>query len=285
MKLWVKVAVGAAGIVGLSAATIALAENLWTRETKRCITRLDGNVSSIDTQYFSSEDIADLPTCVQRYFKYALTPGQPLIRRARAIQSGAFRMGGIETPWLPLTSTQHFTADPPGFVWDASIRMAPGLNVRVRDSYNGGEGTMEGSIASLFPVVNQKGTPELASGALHRYLSEAVWLPTALLPCNGIIWEPLDENSALATLTSDGITVSLEFQFGESGEIIRSYTAGRFREVNGLTEPTPCACHYRNYQRLNGMMLPRNGEVEWILPEGALPYCQIELLDIEFQSI
>jgi uncharacterized protein DUF6920 len=65
--------------------------------------------------------------------------------------------------------------------------MAPSLPVRVRDSYIDGTGAMEGKIASLITVVNQSGRPELAAGELHRYLSEAVWLPTVLLPGQSII--------------------------------------------------------------------------------------------------
>jgi hypothetical protein len=53
-----------------------------------------------------------------------------------------------------------------------------------------------------------------------RYLAEAVWLPTALLPVNGVRWSPIDENRALATLQGDDdVSVSLEFRF-ENNDVV-----------------------------------------------------------------
>src|SRR5919205_1010103 len=57
--------------------------------------------------------------------------------------------------WSPFTAEQHFTIDPPGFVWDAEIRMLPLVPMRVRDGYVGGAASMLGSIGGLVPTVDQ----------------------------------------------------------------------------------------------------------------------------------
>jgi hypothetical protein len=88
----------------------------------------------------------------------------------------------------------------------------------------------EGKIASLVTVVNQSDRPDLAAGELHRYLSEAVWFPTVLLPGQGIAWEAIDNTTARAKLSHAGISVSLEFQSSKDGEIVRAYTPQRCRE-------------------------------------------------------
>ena len=75
------------------------------------------------------------------------------------------------------------------------------------------------SLFSAFTLSSSANIPELNSGALHRYLAEAVWYPTALLPQAGVQWSPIDEHSALATLTDNGETVSLEFRFNDAGEV------------------------------------------------------------------
>jgi hypothetical protein len=144
-----------------------------------------------------------------------------------------------------------------------------------------GTGATEGKIASLITVVNQSGRPELAAGELHRYLSEAVWLPTVLLPGQSIAWEAIDYNTARARLSHAGISVSLEFQFNEDGEIVRAYTPQRYREIKGAYVPTAWACGYRNYAKVDGIMVPMEGESEWILPEGRLPYARVRILGIK----
>ena len=73
-----------------------------------------------------------------------------------------------DAAWSPFTAEQRFTASPPGFVWDATVRMMPLVPVRVRDSYVAGEGRMLGRIAGVVTVVNQGGTSEMKLGALAR---------------------------------------------------------------------------------------------------------------------
>ena len=197
MKRWIRaMSAVAGGVVGSAAAAIGAGTLLWNRSTARAVARLapGGTVGR-----FTREQLAGLPAPVVRYFEFALTPGQPLIRTARIEHEGEFR-GSLDAPWSPFKSVQHFSVDPPGFVWDAAIRMGPLVTVRVRDSYLEGNGSMRASVAGLIPVVNAWGRTDLASGALHRYLAESVWLPTALLPGRGVTWEPIDNNAARATL-------------------------------------------------------------------------------------
>jgi hypothetical protein len=45
-------------------------------------------------------------------------------------------------------------------------------------------------------LVNLRGTPEIAQGELMRFLAEAAWYPTALLPSQGVQWKAIDDFSA-----------------------------------------------------------------------------------------
>lgn len=171
-----------------------------------------------------------------------------------------------------------------GFVWDARIRMAPLVSIRVRDSYVRGRAGMLGRVASVVPVVSRGDTPERASATLHRWLAEAPWFPTALLPSEGVVWSPIDEESARATMTDGGITVSLDFTFGDDGRIERAYTPARYRDVDGAAVPTPWACHYRRYESVTGVRVPMAGSTSWLLPEGELTYWRGRLIDLSFGS-
>jgi hypothetical protein len=261
---WTLAMLGAAAGSGAVAATVG--GSVWHRQTERMVEQLNGGPATREPIVYSPEELAGLPAPVARYFEYALTPGQPLIRTARIEHAGEFRTG-MDAAWGPFHSVQHFTVGRPGFVWDADIRMAPLLHVRVRDSYIDGRAGMLARVASVATVVDEQDTPHLNSGALHRYFLESPWFPTALLPSQGVTWEPIDDRSARATLSDAGITLSMEVHFGDNGEIVR-VEADRLRDVNGTGVRTPFVVRIHGYRRIDGVMIPVEGEVEWILPEG-----------------
>jgi hypothetical protein len=189
--------------------------------------------------------------------------------------------------WSPFTADQWFTTTAPGFVWDADVRMVPLTPVRVRDSYVAGEGTMFGAVAGLVPVVNQHGTRAMAEASLQRFLAEATWFPTALLPGDagaGVTWSPVDDSTARATLTDGAVSVSVDFHFDGRGEIARTSTT-RYRDVNGTPVRTPWVGHVRDYRRLHGLLVPTDGEVEWVTPEGRLPYWRGRVTGVEYELV
>ena len=177
--------------------------------------------------------------------------------------------------WRPFEAEQDFTTSPPGFVWDARIQMMPLVRVHVRDGYVAGEGAMLGKVGGLITVVDEGGTPEMASSALIRWLGEALWFQTALLPTGpngeGVRWDAVNESTARATMTDGGTAVSAEFHFAPTGEITRM-TAMRYRDVNGTGVLTPFEGQYRTYGRHDGVLIPMAAEVAWLLPEGRFPY-------------
>jgi hypothetical protein len=157
-----------------------------------------------------------------------------------------------------------------------------GLDFLVRDAFVEGVGSMLGTVLGLVTVVNVHDTPDITAGALVRFLAEAVWLPTALLPSHGVRWTPLDAASARATLTSGVTTASLDFHFGADGLVERIYTPARGRDVNGTFVPTPWEGRWLEYAERGGLLVPVRGEVAWILPEGPLPYWRGEISDVVY---
>jgi hypothetical protein len=275
----------ALGGAAAGAAVVAIAAAAWERQTRRAVDRLDAAVDGrAGDERYTPAQLAGLPDPAARYFAFALTPGQRVIRRARLRQAGGFstRPGA----WSPMSATQHVTVRPPGLVWDAAIRMAPGIHVRVRDSYLAGVGRMRGKAAALLTVVDQGGTPEMAVATLQRYLAEAPWVPTALLPTAGVRWTAVDDGTARAALTDRDaagreVTAEVTFTFDERGAIV-GVAADRYRDVNGTPVQTPWVGRYWAYERVNGMMVPREGEVAWLLPEGRRPYWRARLSDFSY---
>ncbi len=280
MRRWATVSVViAGGLAGGIAVAVRVAVLLWNRETRRSAALLRARPGA-EAAPFSRDELAGLPAPVVRYFEFALTPGQPLVRNARFRQIGEFAMRAGS--WSPFTAVEHFAVEPPGFLWDATIRMAPMMSFHVRDGYFAGEGALYGTLAAIVPVVNERATPVLASGELLRYLAEAPLFPSALLPREGISWTAIDDTSARATLTDGATTVSCDVHFGERGEIVR-VSAMRYGGADGNFGLMPWVGHWRDYRRVDGMMIPMSGEAEWALPEGPFAYWRGRIVDARFE--
>jgi len=258
-----------------------LGKTNWERETATLIGKLQATAKP-DNGTVDLAETESLPEPVRRYFQLVLSDGLPMIRHARMTQSGGFRASPEQAGWSPMQAEQYFSVRPRAFTWNARITMLPGVAINVLDAYHDGRGGMRGKILALLPLMDVGDTPELNAAALQRYLAEAVWFPTALLPSQGVHWSALDDRRAKAEITDNGITVSLEFTFAGTGEIVGVYSPDRFREVGGHYEPTPWKGSFTDYREVDGYRIPHRGEVEWHLPQQTYPYWQAELTGIKY---
>jgi len=256
----------------------------WQGKTKAIQAKIEAARMPIRTATYEASEIKSLPAPVQRYFRAVLKDGQQIIAVARFSHEGQFRMKESEDRWTPFTSNQIATTRPAGFVWDARIRMAPGVTAFVHDAYVAGEGILHAEALGLVTVVDLRGTPAAAQGELLRYFAEAAWYPTALLPSQGVRWEALDDSTARATLTDGATTVSLEFSFDSEGLITSLNAASRYHgDVDGVPEFAPWQGRFWAYEIRNGMRIPLEGEVAWQLPEGPLPYWRGRITEISYE--
>lgn len=272
--------IGILGVVAVTASTLALGRRRWQRETttRRATMRAACFPSSVAT--YDRREIETLPPPVRRYFEAALQDGQAMVASVSFAQQGQFRSNEKKDNWQPFRATQLATMHPPGFDWDARIRMAPGVDVWVRDAYALGAGSLRASIVGLVTVADLHDTAASARGELMRYLAEAAWYPTALLPSQGVRWESIDDASARATLSDGATTVALEFRFGTDGLIAAVWTESRPRSA---TESAPWLCRISCYEQRGGMRVPVLGEVEWQLPSGPAPYFRGRMTDIKYE--
>ena len=128
-----------------------------------------------------------------------------------------------------------------------------------------------------------EGSPQLSQAALMRYLAEAVWYPSKLLPSQGVVWQAVDDSTALATLSDDEIQVSLTFHFDESGMVRQLDGANRWRtEPSGLVERA-WEVRVWGYETRGGMRVPIHGKAAWLLPTGRLPYWRGQLTDVLYK--
>ena len=211
------VGLGAYGVKRWSDTTQALTRTLDAA-------RIDDRAQPRSPPRYDSRELEGLPAPVQRYFRAALTDGQPLVTAATIDITGSFNLSATGEQWKPFTSTQKVVTCRPGFLWDARIAMLPGLTVRVVDSYIAGQGLLRAAVLGLFTVADIRGGGEIARGEFMRFFAEAAWYPTALLPSQGVRWAAVDDTSANASIVDGPLTLTLLFRFNDAG-LIDSFRA------------------------------------------------------------
>jgi hypothetical protein len=271
-------------VIVVAVGTMAIVGNRrWQAQTEELHHRLERELRSRGDDGYDPAALVSLPAPVRRYLAAVLTPGQPRIAAVRIEHSGMFNMGESDEQWRPFRSTQRVVADRPGFVWNARIRMAPGITARVHDAYVAGTGILHAALFGLITVADAPDTPELARGELMRFLAEAAWYPTVLLPGNGDTWRAVDDHSADATLTDGETTVTLRFFFGSDDLIEGVYAESRGRTVGEATEPTPWEGKFTNYRERDDMLVPIDGDVGWVLPEGRRSYWRGHIEQVTYE--
>jgi hypothetical protein len=248
----------------LAAAVGAVVAGLHHREIRHAHSlhaRLLEHSTVNGSERVSFDRLSGLPPPVFRYFKNVLDDGQPVICAATFQQSGVLRTGDSQA-WLSFTAKESVVPTR-GFVWNARVALPLYAHVRVLDSLVAGTGSGRISLMTALPLAEAVSVPQLDSGALHRYLGEAAWFPTALLPQSGVHWAPIDDSRAMATLSMDGSSVSLEFRFNEQNEIAAIYSPARWGAFDGGYEQRAWEGHFRGYRIIEGMRIPEYGEVGW----------------------
>ena len=251
-------------------------------ETERYIKRV---LQASDTRGSPPVDFASLSTLpepVKNYFHYVFSDGQRVISLARFEQSGKLKINPKSKKWSHFESLYYVSERPPGFVWDARVEISPLLHIRIRDSLIEGVGAGKATLMSAITIGTDENHTALNTGALYRYLAEAVWHPTALLPQLGIRWEAVDEKCAVAHLSTSGISVSLEFRFNERSEIIGIYTKERFGKFGNTYIKYPWEGFFGNYREFDGIKIPTEGSVGWHLPSGWWLFWKGNILKAEF---
>jgi hypothetical protein len=124
----------------------------------------------------------------------------------------------------------------------------------------------------IFKVADVTGAGEMARGEFMRYLAEAPWYPTALLPSQGVHWDAIDDTSANATIRDGRLALTLLFRFDEAGLITAARAESRGAMVGNDMVMTPWEGTWSNYEVLGGMKVPMRGEAAWLRPEGRRVY-------------
>ncbi len=260
---------------------VGLGDRMFTKQVSKEIETLFADSEDISDTVFTYDQLSELPEPVQRYFKYSLQDGQHYISYARLKHNGTFRTNE-DQKWMPISGEEYFTTQRPGFVWYATVKPFPSVWIAARDMYFNGHGNMLIKIFSTFTIADAKGS-EMDYSSLIRFLSEAPWYPTALLPSEYLQWEEIDSESARAVISDGDITASAIFYFDGKGEITRLECV-RYMSVDDSYSKETLIGYYRQYKEIDKVRIPHEVEVVWHLKTGDFSYARFRVTEIEFNN-
>ena len=76
---------------------------------------------------------------------------------------------------------------------------------------------------------------------------------------------------------------ALLFTFDEQGLVSTVRAEDRGRGVGKATVPTPWLGRFWSYAWRDGLLVPLEGEVAWLLPGGPLPYWRGRLVEVAYE--
>lgn len=228
------------------------------------------------------EQLSGLPAPVQRYLAFAgVDPLRPIVAM-HATQSGTLRTDVRATRWYAFAATHEVALPDRMFSWHARVRLLGPLGLHVHDGLRNGQGYGEVALGKHLRIAQAHGGA-MNSAALLRYLAEAIWYPSALLPEAGVTWAPLDAHSAQASLTVGESRVALQFFFAGSGEVTRVYAPARARKDGKHFVDTPWEANLADYRTQQGLTVPWRAQVGWWIDGALQPVWRGSLDAVEWQ--
>lgn len=231
---------------------------------------------------FTTEDIKDLPSPLQKYFEYCGYLGTPKMSCMKAtFKNVDFKMSPDKT--IKIDYTQYnFVNKPERFAFiDSSLY---GVPFEGFDSYRDGIGSMKGSLAKVITLFDQRGAA-MDKACLVTILAESPVIPNVALQ-DYIRWEAVDSTHARASITYNGISAGGIFTFDDRGLILSFNTKDRVStSMDGSTREAEWSAIFSDYRLVNGLRQPGVLQSIWHYPEGDFLYFNQNRASVKFEFI
>jgi hypothetical protein len=208
---------------------------------------------------FTQELIADLPEPVQRYFTHAIAPGTPLADYVEIKMSGNFRLQP-DAQWLPMEG-EEIISSLPGFVW--RVKIGRGLTKFTGADYSHPDTSrMKFFWWGLIPLIDAK-NENIALSARGRLAGESIWLPSALLPDNGVTWQAIAPDTIRANIKAPQPLV-LTLIIDADGRLLKmSLPRWSDRTKDGSWQYIPFGSEFKAEQTFDGYTIPSTIHAGW----------------------
>lgn len=230
----------------------------------------------------TAEMTESLPSAVKNWLHTIGVIDHEPIRSVRLKQTGTIKLKPEQKDWTASESEQVSYTDPPAFRWDVKMKLGPGIYVTGKDSFERGKGSMRIKLGGIMPISKTMENEKTDQSSLQRYLMELGWYPSAALGPY-ISWEEEDAHTAIATLKYAGLKGSATFYFDEQYELWK-VEAWRYKESDEDARLVLCTGDIKEHQWVDGLKVPVEIEISWLLEHGPFTWYRFRASDIRFND-
>lgn len=230
---------------------------------------------------FDIGDFAHLPPPVRRFMERSGFIGTRKSNHLMMRYENVMFLQGKQGPQLTIDYTQHNFAGEPARLALIESGMF-GVPFDGYDYYSNGAGGMKGVLGKAVTLFDQRGK-DMDQACLATYLAEILFLPVAALD-EHVVWEPVDDHQAKATIDYGGVTASGTFTFNERDEMTEFTTADRaMTDATGHAEQVPWSAVCGSYRiHGNGLRLPTTFQAVWHCTDGDFTYFDGHITQMEY---
>ena len=249
---------------------------------KNTVSNLRDSTNLSDKKLFTHDDLEDKPDLLKRFFRSVSNDSIYIPKFITVEQSAQFKTD-VNSDWKQLKATQYFTTEKVNFIWVSEMKTSKFFWVNAIDSYLNGKGNMLIKLNSSITVADSWGI-ELDKSGLFRYISEAVFFPTKLLPTKNLLWNVLDSNLAEIKFTNGANSIVAKLYFDTEYKITKIETYDKYRALGEDFEKSLYTVYFSNYETINALFkVPKNMEVEWDLSSGKFKYGKFKIEEITYE--
>jgi hypothetical protein len=143
-----------------------------------------------------------------------------------------------------------------------------GRAVVVADYFIAGTGGLEAMLLGAFPIARIVGGAAANQGEALRYLAELPWSPVAILLNRALDWTLTDAKTLKVATGLGAERGEVTFELDHNGLIVRGGAPSRVYIDKGRTTARPWHGQFWDYQRVDGRLIPIQGQVAWTLDDG-----------------
>ncbi len=227
----------------------------------------------------TENDITRLPPPVQRYFRASGFIGKPHTVNVRISWNEMQLKRSHDAGWMKLSCLQFNSVPEPVRIALMQGRLAGMIPFEGRDKFQDGHGSMLIKLMKIFTLGESKGT-HMDESALVTVLAEALLAPSYALQ-GYMSWQPVDDRSARAQLTYNGVTVSGVFHFNDADEMVRFDTHDRWQD-GAPPKKIPWSAYTEGYRVAQGIRFATRVSATWHEPGGDFTYVKGTIDSLEF---
>jgi len=233
------------------------------------------------TDIFTEANITLLPEPVQRYIRYCGYLGTEKMSNVCIEWKDVNLKMAPNKKWTEIKCYQYNSVSEPTRIVYMKSRIMGLFSFEGRDKYQNGQGNMHIKLLKRFTVANALGK-EMNRSGMVTVLAEALFVPSYILNTY-ITWQSIDSNSAKATLSFNGESVSGIFYFNDIGEMIFFTSNDRYMsEKDGSYSNIPWSVEVSDYNEINGIKIPGFVKAMWNFKKGSFKYFKGRITNIEY---